>query len=77
MITFERDGAWTHEQVIDFMIESIARVDFYILCPDSDAPRELNNKTMACAVGDLIKNRPTLSRWHSDFQAEYEKFLEV
>ncbi|HAO41323.1 MAG TPA: short-chain dehydrogenase, partial [Afipia sp.] len=29
-------GAWTAEQTVDFMIESLARGDFYILCPDND-----------------------------------------
>ena len=70
------DGAWTPEQVIDFMVESIARGDFYILCPDNDTSRELDNKRMAWTMGDLIENRPALSRWHTDFQAEYEKFIE-
>jgi hypothetical protein len=71
------DGAWTSEQVIDFMVESVARGDFYILCPDNDATRELDNKRMAWAMGDLIENRPALSRWHTDFQAEFEKFIET
>ena len=71
------DGAWTPEQVIDFMVESIARSDFYILCPDNDTSRELDNKRMAWTMGDPIENRPALSRWHTDFQAEYEKFVEA
>ena len=29
-------GAWTGEQVVDFMLESLARGDFYILCPDNE-----------------------------------------
>ena len=70
-------GAWTSEQVIDFMVESVDRGDFYILCPDNDATRELDNKRMAWAMGDLIENRPALSRWHTDFQAEFEKFIET
>jgi len=71
------DGAWTPEQVIDFMVESIAKGDFYILCPDNDASRELDNKRMAWTMGDLIENRPALSRWHRDFQADYEKFIKA
>lgn len=71
------DGAWTSEQVIEFMVESVARGDFYILCPDNDATRELDNKRMAWAMGDLIENRPPLSRWHPDFKAEFEKFVEA
>lgn len=60
-------AAWTSAQVIDFMIESVNRGDFYILCPDNDVDRETDNKRMAWAMGDLIENRPPLSRWHPDY----------
>ena len=70
-------GAWTPEQVIEFMIECLGRGDFYILCPDNDTTRELDNKRMAWSMGDLIENRPALSRWHPDFEAEFEKFMEA
>ena len=30
------------EQTVDFMIESIDAGDFYILCPDNDVPRQLD-----------------------------------
>jgi NAD(P)-dependent dehydrogenase (short-subunit alcohol dehydrogenase family) len=71
------DGAWGSEQVIAFMVEAIARGDFYILCPDNDTSREQDNKRMAWAMGDLIENRPALSRWHPDFQSEFNKFMET
>ncbi|MGO7947204.1 short-chain dehydrogenase, partial [Rhizobium ruizarguesonis] len=29
-------AAWTPEQTVDFMVESLERGDFYILCPDND-----------------------------------------
>ena len=32
-------GAWTAEQVIDFMIDSMSAGDFYILCPDNEVTR--------------------------------------
>jgi NAD(P)-dependent dehydrogenase (short-subunit alcohol dehydrogenase family) len=68
-------AAWTPEQVIDFMLESLARGDFYILCPDNDVDRRKDEKRMAWAVGDLIENRPALSRWHPDFKAAFEAFM--
>jgi NAD(P)-dependent dehydrogenase (short-subunit alcohol dehydrogenase family) len=68
-------GAWTPEQTIDFMIEHIDAGDFYILCPDNDAPRPLDEKRMAWAIGDIIENRPPLSRWHPDYAAAFEKFV--
>jgi len=74
-ISEKPDSAWTSEQVIDFMVESISKGDFYVLCPDNDVTREMDNKRMAWAMGDLLENRPALSRWHADFQADYESFI--
>ena len=68
-------GAWTAEQVIAFMAESLANGDFYILCPDNDTTREMDNKRMRWAMGDLIENRPPLSRWHPDYQEQFELFM--
>ncbi len=70
------DGAWTAAQVIAFMAESLANGDFYILCPDNDTTREIDNKRMNWAMGDLIENRPPLSRWHPDYQGRFAKFMQ-
>ncbi len=69
-------GAWTPEQVVDYMLESLEREDFYVICPDGDTSRELDNPRMQWNTDDIIKNRPALSRWHPDFAAEYEAFIE-
>jgi NAD(P)-dependent dehydrogenase (short-subunit alcohol dehydrogenase family) len=69
------EGAWTAEQVVDFLIKSIGRGDFYILCPDNDVSREIDNKRMEWAMGDLIENRPPLSRWHADYKDAFEAFM--
>ncbi|PBB24875.1 MULTISPECIES: SDR family NAD(P)-dependent oxidoreductase [unclassified Mesorhizobium] len=68
-------GAWTGEQVIDFMLESLVRGDFYILCPDNEAARPLDEKRMAWAIGDIIENRPALSRWHPDHRDAFAAFI--
>jgi NAD(P)-dependent dehydrogenase (short-subunit alcohol dehydrogenase family) len=67
-------GAWTPEQTADFMIDSLARKDFYIICPDNDVSRAVDEKRMAWAMGDIIENRPPLSRWHSDWASSFDKF---
>lgn len=51
-------GAWTPEQTVDFLLASLERGDFYILCPDNDVPRALDEKRIAWAAGDIIENRP-------------------
>ena len=68
-------GAWTGEQVIDFMLESLGRGDFYILCPDNETERATDERRMAWAVGDIIENRPALSRWHPDYKDAFAQFL--
>lgn len=67
-------SAWTSEQVVEFMIDAVTRGDFYILCPDNDVTREVDNKRMAWAMGDLTENRPPLSRWHQDYQQAFEDY---
>jgi NAD(P)-dependent dehydrogenase (short-subunit alcohol dehydrogenase family) len=69
------EGAWTADQTVDFAFERIAAGDFYILCPDNDAPRELDEKRMAWAMGDIIENRPPLSRWHPDYADAFKASL--
>ena len=67
-------AAWTSGQTIDFMMESLARGDFYILCPDGDVDRSLDEKRILWAVGDIIENRPALSRWHPDYAGAFAAF---
>ena len=60
-------GAWTPDQVIDFMLASLERGDFYILCPDNEVDRTTDERRMLWAAGDIVENRPALSRWHPDY----------
>jgi NAD(P)-dependent dehydrogenase (short-subunit alcohol dehydrogenase family) len=68
-------GAWTGEQVVDFMLASLLRGDFYILCPDNEATRPMDEKRMAWAIGDIVENRPALSRWHPDYKDAFATFM--
>ncbi len=68
-------SAWTSEQTIEFMIERLESGDFYVLCPDNETPRELDEKRIQWTADDLIKNRPALSRWHPDFETDFAKFV--
>src|SRR6478752_10559381 len=68
-------GAWTPEQTVDFMLERLAAGDFYILCPDNDVSRELDEKRMLWAAGDIVENRPPLSRWHKDYADAFTRFV--
>jgi NAD(P)-dependent dehydrogenase (short-subunit alcohol dehydrogenase family) len=67
-------AAWTSEQTVDFMIERLEDGDFYILCPDNDVPRRLDERRILWAAGDIVDNRPALSRWHPDYAEAFAKF---
>ena len=69
-------GAWTPEQTAEFLFQSLERGDFYILCPDNDVSRELDEKRMAWTIGDIIENRPPLSRWHPDYAEAFNLYVE-
>jgi NAD(P)-dependent dehydrogenase (short-subunit alcohol dehydrogenase family) len=68
-------GAWTPEQVVEFMLERMAAGDFYIICPDNDVTREMDNARMTWAMQDITQNRPPLSRWHPDYEHAFVEFL--
>ena len=69
--TTKPQAAWTPEQVIDFMAAGLARGDFYLLCPDNDVTAAVDHKRIAWAAGDIIRNRPPLSRWHPDYKEAF------
>uniref|UniRef100_UPI0035C9786F SDR family NAD(P)-dependent oxidoreductase n=1 Tax=uncultured Sphingomonas sp. TaxID=158754 RepID=UPI0035C9786F len=69
-------GAWTPEQVVALMIERVAAGDFYILCPDNESTSEQDAKRVAWAAGDIIENRPALSRWHPDWKDAFARFMQ-
>ncbi|MGA2057067.1 MAG: SDR family NAD(P)-dependent oxidoreductase [Bradyrhizobium sp.] len=68
-------GAWTAEQTVDFMIERLEAGDFYILCPDNDVPRGLDERRILWAAGDIVENRPPLSRWHPNYAEAFAQFV--
>jgi NAD(P)-dependent dehydrogenase (short-subunit alcohol dehydrogenase family) len=68
-------AAWTPEQTVDFMLERLDAGDFYILCPDNDVPRSLDERRILWAAGDIVENRPALSRWHPDYAEAFEAFV--
>ncbi len=67
-------AAWTPEQTVDFMFERLDAGDFYILCPDNDVPRSLDERRILWAAGDIVENRPPLSRWHPDYAEAFAAF---
>jgi NAD(P)-dependent dehydrogenase (short-subunit alcohol dehydrogenase family) len=69
-------AAWTPEQVVALMMERLASGDFYILCPDNETAPEQDAKRIAWAAGDLVENRPALSRWHPAWKDAFAHFMQ-
>jgi NAD(P)-dependent dehydrogenase (short-subunit alcohol dehydrogenase family) len=68
-------GAWTPEETIAFMMTRLKAGDFYILCPDNDVTREIDERRILWGAGDIIENRPPLSRWHPEYAERFAAFL--
>lgn len=69
-------GAWSPEEAVKFMLDSLSRGDFYILCPDNDVSRKLDERRIAWAAGDIIENRPPLSRWHPAWAEAFKRSID-
>lgn len=67
-------SAWTSEETVDYMISRMSQGDFYILCPDNDVDSTRDQRRVAWSAGDIIENRPALSRWHPDFAETFKSF---
>jgi NAD(P)-dependent dehydrogenase (short-subunit alcohol dehydrogenase family) len=68
-------GAWMPEQVVDMLVEGMGNGDFYIICPDNDVTRAIDNQRILWAAQDITENRPPLSRWHPDYTDAFAAFL--
>jgi len=69
-------AAWRPDEVADFLLTGLERGDFYVLCPDNEVTPEVDHRRIAWAAGDLIENRPALSRWHPKYEATFTAFME-
>ncbi|MEW2911166.1 SDR family NAD(P)-dependent oxidoreductase [Leisingera sp. JC11] len=67
-------SAWTSEQTVDHLLTRMAAGDFYILCPDNDVTPARDRRRVAWALGDILENRPALSRWHPDYAGAFADF---
>lgn len=70
-------GAWTAEQTVDFMLARVEAGDFYVICPDNEVTRAMDEARMRWAMEDIIENRPPLSRWHPDHATEFAAVMKA
>ncbi len=70
-------AAWLPEQVAERLIQGLERNEFYILCQDNETTRDQDERRILWAAGDIVENRPALSRWHPDYKAAFEAFMKA
>ena len=68
-------GAWAPEQVADYLLEKMQKDQFYIICPDNE-DEETDKRRMLWSVGDIVENRPPLSRWREDWKEKAAEALQ-
>lgn len=68
-------GAWSPEQVVDYLEEKMEQGKFYIICPDNDVTEETDKKRMLWSANDIVQGRPPLTRWREDYAAEAEEWM--
>ncbi|KIK69951.1 hypothetical protein GYMLUDRAFT_67203 [Collybiopsis luxurians FD-317 M1] len=68
-------GAWTPEETVLYMLDKVRAGDFYVLVPDNETRRELDELRIMWSAGDIAEGRPALSRWHKDYKALFEEYV--
>jgi NAD(P)-dependent dehydrogenase (short-subunit alcohol dehydrogenase family) len=68
-------GAWGPEQVVERMLEGIARGAFYLWCEDNETTRAIDEKRVLWSALDIVEDRPALSRWHPEWKDAFERFM--
>ena len=57
------------------MLDRVRAGDFYILVPDNETSRELDQLRIKWTAEDITENRPALSRWHPEYKSLFEEYV--
>ncbi|MCF8482485.1 MAG: SDR family NAD(P)-dependent oxidoreductase [Rhodospirillum sp.] len=74
-VTEKPAGAWTADQVVDYMMTGLDKGAFYLLCPDNEVDRATDLKRIRWSLGDILENRPPLSRWHPRHAEAFKAYM--
>ena len=68
-------GAWAPEQVAGYLEQKMGEGVFYVICPDNDVTVDKDRRRMLWGVGDMVGERPPLSRWREEYKREAEEWM--
>lgn len=63
-------GAWSAEQVAEYLYKKMGEGVFYVICPDNDVDWETDRKRMTWTMGDVVFERQPQSRWREEYKEE-------
>lgn len=71
------DGAWYPSQVAEELLRGLQRGSFYIICPDGETDRALDQARMKWGSEDVLEDRPALSRWEESWKSRAEQAIQA
>jgi len=61
-------GAWSARESVEFMLDAVRQGVFYIMVPDGQIRKEVDQLRIMWAAADITEGRPALSRWHPNYK---------
>jgi len=68
-------GAWSSQETVLYMLDQVRHGDFYILCPDNETRKQVDQLRIMWAAADVAEGRPALSRWHPTYKSLFEEYM--
>jgi NAD(P)-dependent dehydrogenase (short-subunit alcohol dehydrogenase family) len=70
-------GAWYPSQVAEELLTGLEKGSFYIICPDGETDRALDQARMKWGSEDVVEERPALSRWEDGWKGRAEEAIQA
>ncbi|KAJ5631965.1 hypothetical protein N7490_008304 [Penicillium lividum] len=70
-------GAWYPSQAAEELLHRLEKGLFYIICPDNETNRELDQAGMQRPSDDVVEGRPPVSRWEASWKGRAEDIIQV
>ena len=61
-------GSWSATETVLYMLDAVREGVFYILVPDGETRKEVDQLGILWAAADVAEGRPALSRWHPNYK---------
>ncbi|KAH9932721.1 NAD-P-binding protein [Epithele typhae] len=69
------ESRWGVDCAGDGTLDKVRQGKFYIVCPDNETRREVDQLRIMWGAGDVAEGRPALSRWHQDYKALFQEYI--